>query len=228
METEKPQCIGFIMDGNRRWAKNRGLETLEGHAAGAETLKKIIGSVYTAAIPHMVCYAFSTENWNRTPAEVSYLMILLQQSLTDIAAEIQNGTRRIAIRVIGERTRLPQTLQDEIVRIESLEKEDTQLTVWIALSYGGRAEIINAARRIKESNEEITEETFSKMLWTNGMPDPDIVIRTSGEKRISNFLLWQSAYSEFFFTETLWPDFGETELQSMLEQYATRQRRKGS
>lgn len=222
------QCVGFIMDGNRRWAKARGLQTLKGHAKGAEVLQDMIAVVHAQKIPHMVCYAFSTENWKRTQEEVGYLMNLLRHALKDLFEKSRGDGKRINVRIIGERIRLPDDLQEEIERIESLNYTDPELTVWIAISYGGRAEIVDAVNRAVVSGMPVTEESFGAMLWTKEMPDPDIIIRTSGEHRISNFLLWQSAYSEFFFLDTLWPDFGETEFQSILEEYAGRKRRKGA
>jgi undecaprenyl diphosphate synthase len=222
------QCVGFIMDGNRRWAKERGLPTLEGHARGYENLKELMRVVHKAGIPHMVCYAFSTENWKRTEEEVGYLMKLLHHALMELPELIAKEGKRINIRVIGERQVLSKDLQEVIANVESKNYADPELTVWVALSYGGRLEIVDAVNRAVTQGVSVTEESFEKLLWTHGMPDPDIIIRTSGEKRISNFLLWQSAYSEFFFTDTLWPDFGETEFQSILEDYANRERRKGS
>ena len=223
-----PQCVGFIMDGNRRWAKAKELNTLEGHRAGYEALKRIVNSVYAHHIPHMVCYAFSTENWKRTENEVGYLMKLLETAIQEFPNILKQEGKNVAIRVIGERDRLSKELQKSITKMEVRESASPQLTVWIALSYGGRMEIVDAVNRAIARGEEVTETSFASLLWTNGMPDPDIIIRTSGEKRISNFLLWQSAYSEFFFTDTLWPDFGETEFESMLEAYDNRERRVGS
>jgi undecaprenyl diphosphate synthase len=228
MENEKKvQCVGFIMDGNRRWAKERGLPTLEGHARGYNALKQMIDAVYKAHIPHMVCYAFSTENWGRSEEEVSYLMRLFAQGIHELRTDFVGRKEKINIHIIGERTRFPEDLRAEIEEIEKKHHSDPELTVWVALSYGGRAEIVQAVNRAIEKGEQVTEESFGGLLWTVGMPDPDIIIRTSGEERISNFLLWQSAYSELFFVDTYWPDFGESDFQSILEQYEKRKRRKG-
>lgn len=227
-EQQTIQCVGFIMDGNRRWAKERGLLSLEGHAAGYTALKNLIPVVHAAHIPHMVCYAFSTENWKRAEEEVGYLMNLLHRALSELRVELERDGRKINLRIIGERNRLPEKLQEEIVTVESQNHVVPELTVWIAISYGGRAEIVHAVQEVLRSGEAVTEETFEKFLWTEGMPDPDIIIRTSGEIRTSNFLIWQSAYSEYFFTDTYWPDFGEIEFKSILEQYANRKRRKGA
>jgi len=226
-EQSIPQCVGFIMDGNRRWAKTQGLSTLEGHLAGYEVLKKIITAVHTAHIPHMVCYAFSTENWKRTEEEVGYLMNLLHRALGELGEKMKKEPRKMNLRVIGERERLSQSLQTEIENIELQNHADPEFTVWVAISYGGRSEIVHAVNRAVKEGKEVTEESFNSLLWTSGMPDPDLIIRTSGEERLSNFLLWQSAYSELFFTKTLWPEFGESEFQGILEDYATRKRRKG-
>lgn len=226
-EQSLPQCVGFIMDGNRRWAKAKGRPTLEGHSEGYQALRKIITAVHNAHIPHMVCYAFSTENWKRTEEEVGYLMKLMDRALTELREKIASDSRKINLRVIGEKERLPENLQKKIVEIEAGNHTDPELTVWIAISYGGRSEIVQAVNQAIERGSTVTEKTFEELLWTNGMPDPDLIIRTSGEERLSNFLLWQSAYSELFFTDTLWPDFGESEFQSIVEQYGKRKRRIG-
>jgi len=229
METETtPQCVGFIMDGNRRWARERGLSTLEGHAKGYEVLKQMIDVVYTARIPHMVCYAFSTENWKRTEDEVGYLMNLMEKAIAELSRRLDADTRKVNLRIIGELHRFPQRIQDAIKNIEARNHSDPELTGWIAFSYGGRAEVVDAVNRAIREGKQVTEESFESLLWTQGMPDPDLIIRTSGEYRTSNFLIWQSAYSELFFTETLWPNFNESEFQNILEAYKTRQRRKGA
>ncbi len=222
------QCIGFIMDGNRRWAAEHKVPALEGHAAGYATLKKVISLVGEAKIPHMVCYAFSTENWKRTNGEVAYLMELLTHALHEFNTDRAKETNRVNLRVVGDMALLPTSLQEEIRLSEIANSTNPELTVWIALSYGGRAEIVDAANRAIMSGIPVDESTFATLLWTNGMPDPDLIVRTSGEVRVSNFLLWQGAYSEYFFTNTYWPDFGETEFQSILTEYAARQRRKGA
>lgn len=229
MSEEKiPQCVGFIMDGNRRWAKGQGLPTLEGHARGYAQLKKIADSVYTARIPHMVCYAFSTENWKRTEEEVEYLMRLLEKAILELPDILKKEGKKVHIRIIGERTHLPESLARAISEVEEKNADTPELTVWIALSYGGRAEIVDTVNRALQIGAPVTEESFSELLWTKGMPDPDLIIRTSGEERLSNFLSWQSAYSELFFIDTMWPDFGESEFQSILEEYGKRQRRRGA
>lgn len=216
------------MDGNRRWAKQRGLTALEGHTKGYEVLLATIESVHAMRIPHMVCYAFSTENWNRSEEEVAHLMDLLRRGMQEVRAALTKRGRKANLRIIGERSMLSLKLQREITNIESENITDPELTVWLAISYGGRAEIVDAVNRAIVKGESVTEAQFAGLLYTNGMPDPDIIIRTSGEQRLSNFLLWQSAYSELFFTDTLWPDFGESEFQAIVEAYGTRQRRKGT
>ncbi len=215
------------MDGNRRWANTQNLSVWEGHAHGYSALKNIVDVVREEQIPHMVCYAFSTENWNRAEEEVTYLMTLLKEGLSEFSEENKKKGKNTNIRIIGEISRLSTELQQAIADTESQNSVSPELTVWIALSYGGRAEIVDAVNRAVQNGKIVDETSFENLLWTEGMPDPDIIIRTSGEKRISNFLLWQCAYSEFFFIDTLWPDFGKTEFQSILEQYATRHRRKG-
>jgi undecaprenyl diphosphate synthase len=221
------QCVGFIMDGNRRWAKEQGKESFEGHLKGYETLKEMIRVVHRNRIPHMVCYAFSTENWNRTAQEVEFLIGLMRSAVAEFHRD-NTEARKINYRIVGQVDRLPEDLQGEIRALESGNRTDAELTVWVALSYGGRAEIVDAVNHAVKNGALVTEESFPSLLWTHGMPDPDLIIRTSGETRISNFLLWQSAYSEYVFTETLWPDFGETEFQSIVEEYGARIRRKGT
>jgi undecaprenyl diphosphate synthase len=217
-------CVGFIMDGNRRWAEQRGLKAHEGHLHGYNTFKDIVRAVHSMQIPHMVCYAFSTENWKRDPREVSFLMRLMQSALEVFREDHVAG---VNYRIIGQRERLPVVLQHGIEQLEKANCANPSLTVWIALSYGGRAEIVDAVQRAVAQGVSVSEESFASLLWTDGMPDPDLIIRTSGEQRISNFLLWQSAYSEYVFTDTLWPDFGEREFQSIVEAYGKRKRRKG-
>ena len=227
IHNEMPVCVGFIMDGNRRWAKAKGLTTAEGHVEGYQTLKRIIDSVYDAGIPHIVCYAFSTENWNRSEDEVFGLLNLFKIALHNLEKEHRESSKKINIKFIGDRNRFDDEIQIEMKRVESSAIPDAQLTVWVALSYGGRAEILSAVNAAVRGGKEVTEDSFEKLLTTSGMPDPDLIIRTSGEERLSNFLLWQSAYSELFFTKTLWPDFGETEFKGILDEYGKRQRRKG-
>lgn len=227
MNESSPQCIGFIMDGNRRWARAKNLHSFEGHKRGYDALEKMIRTVCGEQIPHMVVYAFSTENWKRAEDEVGYLMNLFSRALTELTKTLIEEGKKINVRVIGQIERLPQKLREEITVTEAKNTTDPELTLWIAVSYGARAEIVDAVNRAIQNGELVDEKSFETFLWTEGMPDPDLIIRTSGEIRLSNFLLWQSAYSELFFTETLWPDFGETEFKSILEEYGKRERREG-
>lgn len=229
---KKLRHIAIIMDGNGRWAQSRGLPRSVGHKKGAETLQQIVKAAADFGVEYMTVYAFSTENWKRDKEEVNYLMNLLRQYLATELQEIKKQGARI--KVIGEREMLD---KDIIAKIEQLEKETSQnqkFTFCIALSYGSRAEIVSAVKKTVNSvasgaikAEDINEKTFSEALYTSDIPDPDLVIRTSGEQRISNYLLWQIAYSELFFTKTLWPDFTPEELKEIIEDFNLRERRYG-
>lgn len=221
-----PLCVGIILDGNRRWAKLRGLPKLEGHRVGLlETLKNTVKFVQKKGVKHLAVYMFSTENWNREAAEVSYLMDLFRESIRTQMKEL--GDENIRIRFAGQRERFSADLQEAMRDVESDTAQNSGITLWCCLSYGGRAEIAAAARAAQAKGEEITEESIARNLWTDGMPDPDIIIRTSGEQRLSGFLTWQSVYSELFFTETKWPDFSEEEFDAILAEFAERERRHG-
>ncbi len=231
--TEKSlEHIAFIMDGNGRWAKKRGLPRIAGHKKGAQTLTDIAKAVKEIGVKYLTVYAFSTENWKRSEEEVSGLMNLLREYLDKNFDELKKNDIKIVF--IGERYMLE---QDIIEKIEKLERETSvnkSMTMQVALSYGSRQEILNAVKKtaVLISNkdlmfEDITEELFSKLLYTSATPDPDLVIRTSGEQRISNYLLWQIAYSELYFTDTLWPDFTKEELVKIVENFKTRERRYG-
>ncbi|MCB9810651.1 MAG: di-trans,poly-cis-decaprenylcistransferase [Candidatus Nomurabacteria bacterium] len=222
---ERIECVGFIMDGNRRFAKERGLSTLNGHLAGREKFLEVTDWLKEMKIPHAVFYAFSTENWKRSPEEVEYLLMLFRELLAQIRKEADE--RKFNVRVVGRRDDLPEDIQASIAEVERETADKYSTTVWVAFSYGGRAEIIEAVNRAVKVGQEVNEEQFSQLLWTAGMPDPDIIIRTSGEKRLSNFLPWQTVYSEFFFIDTYWPAFTKTEFTSILEEYAKRERRIG-
>ncbi len=230
--TNKLEHIAVIMDGNGRWAAKRGLPRNAGHKKGAEVVVEIAKAAKELGVKYMTLYAFSTENWKRSREEVDGLMNLLREYLDKDFKELKENDVRI--RFIGER----QMLADDIVKkIEELERstaENKSLGLQVALSYGSRQEILHAVREIAfqvksgdMSLKDIDEQSFSDMLYTTGVPDPDLVIRTSGEQRVSNYLLWQIAYAEFFFTKTLWPDFTKTELQEIIENYQTRERRYG-
>ena len=219
-----PACIGIILDGNRRWAKEQGLPQLEGHRRGYVLLIKCARWMRDRGVKHFVAYAFSTENWNRTKEEVSYLMNLLYEAIEDNLREL--AKENIRVRFIGTRERLESKLLRAMERIEQ-ESAQNEFTLWVCLSYGGRAEIEAAAVAAAASGESITEESLHKHFWSAEMPDPDIIIRTGGEKRLSNFLLWQIAYSELFFIEPKWPAFTEKNLDEILEEFAGRERRRG-
>ncbi len=219
-------CVGIILDGNRRWAKEHGLPKLEGHRVGLlETLKKTVRFVQARGIPHLAVYLFSTENWNREKTEVSYLMDLFRRVVKNEMEELKSAGVRV--RFAGERERFSADIQAMMQDIEKDTGINSTLTLWCCMSYGGRAEIVAAARATAAAEEEITEESLSSHLWTAEMPDPDIIIRTSGEQRLSGFLTWQSVYSELFFTPTNWPDFSLEEFDAILAEYAERERRGG-
>ncbi len=222
-----PRSIGIIMDGNRRWAKGKGLPTLEGHRVGYEKLRDVLLWSKEFGVANVMVYAFSTENWNRTKEEVSYLMDLFRYIITEMVTEsLKKDTRLI---FLGERSRLDTDIIAMMNDAEERTRHCSSLTLGIALSYGGRTEIIDAIRRIpKDRLVTLTEEEFAALLWTHEIPDPDLVIRTSGEERLSNFLTWQSAYSELFFVKTLWPDFTREDFKRILDEYAKRQRRFGT
>jgi len=213
------------MDGNGRWAAARGLDVAEGHRAGSRALRPVVETAIDVGVASLAVYAFSTENWTRSPEEVSALMDIfgetIDRELHDLAEE------GVHTRFVGRRDRAPEWLQEKMAELERATVAARRIHLWIAFDYGGRAEIVEAARRLAESGEEYDEESFARSLYAPEMPDPDLVIRTSGERRISNFLLWQSAYAEYVFTDTLWPDFGPEEFRRALEDYAQRRRRFG-
>lgn len=220
-----PACIGIILDGNRRWAKEKGLPKLEGHRAGVEAVKTMVRAAGERGIKHVAVFAFSTENWQREPAEVSYLMDLFMEMAATHAQELaEEGART---RFVGQRERFSPELQKSMADIEQKTAHNDKITLWICLSYGGRAEIVEAARAAAAAGEEITEKSLRLNMWSADMPDPDIIIRTGGEQRLSGFLLWQSAYSELFFIDKYWPDFAKEDLAQVLSEYAARERRMG-
>jgi len=228
-----PVHIAIIMDGNRRWAKARMMPVKLGHKQGAETLKKIVRYAQKIGIKYMTVYAFSTENWKRSEEEVAALMDLLKAYLEDFAKEAD--TENIVIRVLGSMKELSKELQDAINRTVERTKDNTGIIFNIALNYGGRNEIVNATRQISEEvlagkikPEDIDEEMLSKHMYTKGEPDPDLLIRTSGELRLSGFLPWQSTYSELYFVDKLWPDFDEKDLDEAIKVYGSRNRKFGA
>jgi undecaprenyl diphosphate synthase len=230
--TKLPDHVAIIMDGNGRWAKKRLLNRVNGHERGSETVRTIVRTCRQIGISYLTLYAFSTENWQRPKAEIEALMALLKKFLQSERKEmVENNIR---LRVIGQISRLPTKVRDELDRTLAATKELTGLNLILALSYGGRAEIIRMVRdvagKIKDGiidPETINEELISEHLYTHDIPDPDLLIRTSGEMRISNFLLWQIAYTELFVTTTLWPDFSKEEFFEILKDFAARVRRFG-
>ena len=233
MTTENScQHVAIIMDGNGRWAKKRGMPRTYGHKKGAENVVKITRSMKESGIKFLTLYAFSTENWQRSKDEVDALMQLLNEYLDKELKEIMENNVRI--RFIGERYMLSPSIQEKMLHLEKESAENTDLTLCIALSYGSRQEILAATQKIaqkvasrKMDVSQITQEAFSNELYTRDIPDPDILIRTSGEQRISNYLLWQLAYTELFFTDTLWPDFDKNELCDIIQSFNKRERRYG-
>ncbi|MDY0008282.1 MAG: isoprenyl transferase [Bdellovibrionales bacterium] len=227
-----PRHVAIIMDGNGRWAAARGLTRIEGHKKGAEAAQRAVEAARDLGIRYVTLFGFSSENWNRPALEVEGLMGLLRYYLKKETESLhKNGA---ALRVIGDRSRLPQDIVEMIAQAEDITKNNTELTVVIALSYGGRQDIAFAAREIaraaavgKISPDAISEDVFATYLMTAGIPDPDLMIRTSGENRISNFLLWQLAYAEMYFTNTLWPDFSRVDMEAALAFFAGRERRYG-
>lgn len=221
-----PEHIGIIMDGNGRWAKKRGLPRSAGHKAGAEALKKIITEANKLGIKYATVYAFSTENWKRPKDEVDYLMSLLMDYLVN--AEKTLSGENVVIRAIGSRKELSEEMQRQIIKTEEFTKNNTGIVMNIALNYGGRDEIVNAVNEIVKNGEaDINADVIEKYLYTAGQPDVDLLIRTSGEVRLSNFMLWQVSYAEMWFTDKLWPDFKPKDLHKAIFDYQQRGRRFG-
>jgi undecaprenyl diphosphate synthase len=224
-----PQHIAIIMDGNGRWAAARGLPRVAGHSEGAKAVRRTIEAAVAQGVRYLTLFAFSSENWRRPAGEVADLTFLMKHYLRSELAELHE--QGVCLKVIGERDRFGPQLSAELAEAEAKTADNTRLTLVMALSYGGRADIVTAARRIIEAGlapETLNEQIFARYLSTDGIPDPDLLIRTSGEERISNFLLWQLAYAEMFFTDVLWPDFGADDFARALDEYATRERRFGA
>lgn len=229
-----PKHIAIIPDGNRRWAKEKMMPVQAGHKEGAEAFKKIVNYSGHLGIKYITFYAFSTENWKRDESEVKALMDILLKFLNNSDNELGENKSRICIKVIGDRSKLSDDINKGIDNIENETKDNTGITVNIAINYGGRDEIANSVKKIAEeiekgslSSEDITEDLITSKLYTAGTPDPDLLIRTSGEMRISNYLLWQLAYTEFYFADCYWPDFDTKQLDKALSAYMKRQRRYG-
>lgn len=220
------KSIGIVMDGNRRWAKTQGRPTFDGHLEGVRRAKDVARwAKERGHVTDVFFYALSTENWSRSSRELEYLLLLIElfflTHANDLAAE---GVR---IRIAGQRERFSKKLQHTFIDIEARTEEHTGLTVWLGLSYGGRSEILDATYRLSNGKHIPAETELKRMMWTADMPDPDIIIRTGGEKRLSNFLTWGSVYSELFFSDTLWPAFTKEEFNEILDAYESRERRKG-
>ena len=227
-----PNHVAIILDGNGRWAKSKGMPRNYGHTMGAKNVETICEEAYHMGIKYLTFYAFSTENWNRPESEVNALMTLLENYLKTCMKTAKKN--HIRVRIIGDITRLKESFQKQILELEEASKDYDGLNLQIAINYGSRDEMIRSMRKMAEcvargelASEEITEEVFERYLDTAGIPDPDLLIRTSGEQRLSNFLLWQLAYSEFYCTEVPWPDFDKAELEKAIEAYQKRNRRFG-
>ena len=227
-----PQHVAIIMDGNGRWAKQHGKERYEGHLMGVESVRAVTRAAIRNGVEWLTLYAFSTENWGRPQAEVDAIMELFCRSVVNEGKELAEQGVRVVI--MGERTRFSQEVLQMIERIESVTASGCRLTLVLAFNYSSRREIVLAAQSLAQRvasgelrAEDITEESFAQSLMTSDIPDPDLIIRTSGECRLSNFLLWQASYSEFYFPEVLWPDFNEAEFDKAMEEFARRERRYG-
>ena len=217
------------MDGNGRWASARGLPRVAGHREGAKAVRRIVEAAIERGVSYLTLFAFSSENWQRPPGEVADLTFLLKHYLRSELNEMH--AQGVRLRIIGERERFGPNLTEELAAAEARTAQNDRLTLVMALSYGGRADIVAAARRAIAAGmapEALNERNFAALLATGDIPDPDLLIRTSGELRISNFLLWQTAYSELLFTDVLWPDFGATEFDAALDEFARRERRFGA
>ncbi len=232
--TNIPKHIVLFPDGNRRWAKQKNLPTLEGHKKGYEKLLDFAEWCKNKGIKALTAYGFSTENWNRSPEEVDYLMKLLENGLIKNFSKYQNENKYqklgIKVKIIGQKERLPNSLQKAIKKVEEATKNNKNLFLNLAISYGGRWDIVNAAKKIIEDKippEKIDEKLFEDYLSTADLPSPDLIIRAGGEMRMSNFVLWQGAYSELYFSKKLWPEFTEQDLDETLAEFDRRQRRFG-
>lgn len=223
-----PQHVAMIMDGNGRWALSRGLPRLAGHKAGTENLRRVIRSTVEFGIKYLTIYAFSTENWGRPPEEVKGLMYILEDVIDRELNELNK--EGVQLRHIGRLERLSPTLQEKVLKAINFTKHNDRLILNIAFNYGGRDEIVQAIQRMMKDGvppEKVTDDLVGQYLYTAGVPDPDLIIRTSGELRVSNFLIWQAAYSEWYITPTYWPDFDKEEYRHALESFAQRDRRYG-
>lgn len=225
-ETKIPRHIAIIMDGNGRWAKKRMLPRTAGHKVGLDTFVDTVDSCSDMGIEYLTVYAFSAENWNREPSEVSALMELMSRGIVKYEPEMVR--KNIKLKLLGDIGRFEEKYRNALLSVEERLSKNSGMVLCICLSYGGRQELVNAFNRLAaQGKTEITEADIEQNLYSAGVPDPDLVIRTSGEYRISNFLLWQSAYSEYYFTDVYWPDFNKAELLKAIESYSKRERRFG-
>ncbi len=228
-----PVHIGFIMDGNRRWAKEQGLTTPQGHKAGADALERIVEACFERKIRHITFYAFSTENWNRPAPEVAALMTLFSKYLDSLLDRWENSDKAVyhhtRICFVGDLSGFDRKFRERVEKIENLSKtKEIQMTMNIAINYGGRADILQAVNRaIQEGKTQLTEQDINERLYTAGQPDPDLIVRTGGEMRLSNFLLWQSSYAEYYSDPCFWPDFDDKHLDAALDAYVKRVRKFG-
>ena len=221
------QSVAIIMDGNGRWAKRRGLPRSAGHLAGAKTLERDLSIFREIGVHYVTVYAFSTENWKRPKDEVDAIMNLIYKYLDEVVIKKIESDKNFSMRFLGDKSFLPEKLRDKCIEVEEMAR-DREFVVSVALNYGGRDEIVHAARAaMADGVTDLSEESFKKYLYTADIPDPDLVIRTGGDFRISNFLLWQSAYSEFVITDTLWPDFGRRNIMAAVREFYSRKRRFG-
>ena len=221
------QSIGIIMDGNGRWAKKRLLPRSAGHVAGAKIIQKILEDLREIGIHHVTLYAFSTENWKRPEAEVQGLMDLIYKYLDEVVIEKINTDKDFSMCFLGDKSALSEKLRNKCIEIEQMAK-DRPFVCNLALNYGGRDEIVHAVNRaLAQGKTEITEDDISRNLYTSASPDPDLIIRTGGDMRLSNFLIWQSAYSEIYVTDTLWPDFSRRDIEDAIKEFYSRKRRFG-
>ena len=223
------RSVAIIMDGNGRWAAARGVSVAEGHREGARALRRTVEAAIDLDVRSLAVYAFSTENWARPPDEVESLMELMEETIERELPDL--AKQGVRTRFVGRRDRIPPSLQEKMASLEEETAGNDRLLLWIAFDYGSRAELVEAVRQLVSDGvgvEDVSEGAVSARLYAPELPDPDVVIRTSGEQRISNFLLWQSAYSELVFQDTLWPDFGADQLRAALEEYTLRQRRFGA
>jgi undecaprenyl diphosphate synthase len=220
-----PQCLGFIMDGNRRWAAEQGYDTVEGHQYGREVFGNVVRWVRDAGVAHAVFFAFSTENWQRSEREVSFLMDLFREWLSELDRRLEEDGVRV--RIIGRRQDFAEDIQVKMNELEQKSEEYTKTTIWVALSYGGRAEILAGVNKAIAAGEPVDESSFTKLLWSADLPEIDMIVRTSGEQRTSGFMTWHGVYSELYFIDKHWPALEKSDFDAILAEYANRERRRG-